>query len=305
MTNQAAVKHTHDAMTKEEIAGAETPNQPQPAVAPGSSKRPNAFTELMSQTKKPKPPTIPAADGPGLVEKATKTVKRWDPRNGLGVYIESPETNPENKVLEYDEDFVVITDKYPKASVHLLLIPRKPKYYDQHPLHALSTDAAFLAEVEKRVIRLKDLAAYELRRQYGDVSTTDKPYNQALEETMCSRNPPPVEEQASLLPPGRDWSKDIVVGVHTHPSMNHLHIHIFSRDMHSDWMKHKKHYLSFNSSFLVRLDEFPLEEGSERFAPGDWPSWDMKCWRCSKNFKNKFPALKQHLNEEFEDWKRE
>lgn len=74
-----------------------------------------AVTELMSQTKKPKPPTIPAADGPGLVEKATKTVKRWDPRNGLGVYIESPETNPENKVLEYDEDFVVITDKYPKA----------------------------------------------------------------------------------------------------------------------------------------------------------------------------------------------
>jgi aprataxin len=33
----------------------------------------------------------------------------------LGVYIESPETNPENKVLEYDDDFVVITDKYPKA----------------------------------------------------------------------------------------------------------------------------------------------------------------------------------------------
>lgn len=117
--------------------------------------------------------------------------------------------------------------------------------------------------------------------------------------------PPPPEERAALLPPGRDWSKDIVVGVHTHPSMNHLHIHIFSRDMHSDWMKHKKHYLSFNSSFLVQLDEFPLEEDSKRFSPGDWPSWDMKCWRCGKNFKNKFAALKQHLNEEFDEWKRE
>jgi aprataxin len=69
----------------------------------------------MLQSKKPKPPTIPAADGSGATEKATKTARRWDPRDGLGVYIESPDKNPENKVLEYDDDFVVITDKYPKA----------------------------------------------------------------------------------------------------------------------------------------------------------------------------------------------
>ena len=69
----------------------------------------------MSQAKKPRPPTIPAADGPGIIEKATKAAKRWDPRNGLGVYIERPETNPEKKVLKYDDDFVVIADKFPKA----------------------------------------------------------------------------------------------------------------------------------------------------------------------------------------------
>jgi aprataxin len=189
--------------------------------------------------------------------------------------------------------------------VHLLLIPRKPVYYDQHPLHVLSADPAFLTEVRERVDRLKDLAVYELRRQYGDISASDKPYNEAFEAMMSSPNPPPPEERAALLPPGRDWSKDIVTGVHTHPSMNYLHIHIFSRDMHSDWMRHKKHYLSFNSSFLVRLDEFPLEEGSERFHPGDWPSWDMKCWRCGRNFKNRFAELKRHLDEEFEEWKRE
>jgi aprataxin len=69
----------------------------------------------MSHSKKPKPPTISNADGLNTTEKTRKVAKRFDRRDGLGVYIESPETNPENKVLEYDDDFVVITDKYPKA----------------------------------------------------------------------------------------------------------------------------------------------------------------------------------------------
>jgi aprataxin len=183
-------------------------------------------------------------------------------------------------------------------------MPRDPKYYNEHPLHILSKDSAFLAEVRTRVDRLKTLAACELRRQFGHLSASDAPYQAALETLMSSPSPPTAEQEAAL-PPGRDWQADIVAGVHTHPSMNHLHIHIFSKDMHSPCMKHKKHYSSFNSSFLVRMDEFPLDEGSERFHPGNWPSWDMKCWRCEKNFRNKFAKLKEHLNEEFETWKKE
>ena len=87
--------------------------------------------------------------------------------------------------------------------------------------------------------------------------------------------------------------------------MNHMHVHILSEDMHSPCLKHKKHYLSFNSSFFVDVDDFPLEEGSPRFHPGDWPSWDMKCWRCGENYQNKFAKLKGHLEEEFEAWKKE
>lgn len=87
--------------------------------------------------------------------------------------------------------------------------------------------------------------------------------------------------------------------------MNHLHIHVLSRDMHSPWLRKKNHYLSFSTSFLVGLDEFPLEESSPRFHPGGWPSWDMKCWRCERNFRNKFRALQEHLDEEFEEWKKE
>jgi aprataxin len=275
----------------------------------------------MSSAKKPKP-TAEDVEPTSTIEKAKNVVKGWDPRNGLGVYLDKPETNPEGRVVEYDDDFVVIRDKFPKAryatvedrmsiaayllslSVHLLLMPRARKYYDQHPLHVLSQDTAFLAEVRKRVVRLEHLAAAELRRQHGDMSATDAPYQTAFEDLMSSPSPPTPEQEAAL-PPGRDWSRDVVSGVHTHPSMNHLHIHVFSRDMHSPCMKHKKHYLSFNTSFLVQMNEFPLEEGSERFAPGNWPSWDMKCWRCGKNFANKFAKLKEHLEEEFEAWKKE
>ena len=191
-------------------------------------------------------------------------------------------------------------------SVHLLLLPRDPAIYYQHPLTLLSTNPALLSNLRTRVERLKHLAARELRRQYGTQSATDAPYQTALENLMSSTDePPPPEERDALLPPGRDWLKDIIAGVHTHPSMNHLHIHILSREHNSPWMKHKKHYLSFTTSFLVPLEDLPLEEGSARFHPGDWPNWDMKCWRCGANFGNKMAALTRHLQEEIEEWKKE
>lgn len=122
---------------------------------------------------------------------------------------------------------------------------------------------------------------------------------------MSSSIDPPTSEQIAALPPGRDWSEDIVAGVHAHPSMNHLHVHVFSRDMYSERLKHKKHYLSFNSGFLVKLEEFPLEKEGERFGMRDWSSRDMMCWRCGQNFKNKFASLKKHLEEEYLVWRKE
>lgn len=191
-------------------------------------------------------------------------------------------------------------------SVHLLLIPRNPAYYKEHPLHLLSTDTDFRHKITQRVTHLKQLAASELRRQFGHLSTSDMPYQAALEDLMTSPTPPPpLADRDTHLPPGRDWLSDIVAGVHTHPSMTHMHIHVFSRDMHSPWLKHKKHYLSFNSPFLVQMSDFPLELASARFHPGNWPNWDMTCWRCGRNFKNGFKALKAHLEEEFEAWKKE
>ncbi|KAF3037272.1 aprataxin-like protein [Didymella heteroderae] len=293
--SRSRAEQHQDPIVAEEIEGT---SEPQASATSATSKRTNAFTELMS-AKKPKQTPEPAAV-------SAKAVRRgFDARDGLGLYIEHPEKNPEGLVVEYDDDFVVINDKFPKASVHLLLIPRKPEYYAQHPLSLLSSNSAFLAEVKTRVDRLRHLAASELRRKYGRDSASDQPYQTALSSLMEQSDSPPPSERDALLPPGRDWLSSIKAGVHTHPSMNHMHIHILSREMHSPCLKHKKHYLSFNSSFFVGVDEFPLQEGSERFHPGDWPSWDMKCWRCGETYQNKFAKLKAHLGDEFEAWKRE
>ncbi|KAF2466195.1 HIT-like protein [Lindgomyces ingoldianus] len=289
----------HVVITAEEITGAGGPHSDLESPGPLAQKRPNAFTELMA-SKKTKQYTSPPSKG-----MASKVYNIFRDRSGLGAYLESPESLPPNRVVEYDDEFVVINDLYPKASVHLLLLPRSPALSSQHPLHALSSNPTFLASVRSRVEKLKITVANELRRQYGKYSASDAPYQLALEDMMSSPNPPSPDQRAAVLPQGRDWSRSVIAGVHTHPSMSHLHIHVISVDMHSPCLKHKKHYLSFNSTFFVSLDDFPLEEDSLRFHPGDWPSWEMKCWRCGRNFGNKFKALKHHLEGEFDAWKKE
>lgn len=106
------------------------------------------------------------------------------------------------------------------------------------------------------------------------------------------------------LPKGRDWSKEVKVGVHAHPSMNHLHIHVLSVDRFSECMKHRKHYNSFATDFFVPLEDFPLAEDDVR-RKQEYLNQDLKCWRCGKNFGNKFARLKEHLAEEFEEWRKE
>ncbi|KAF2438614.1 HIT-like protein [Karstenula rhodostoma CBS 690.94] len=293
-----------EAITGEEIIGDAVPQVSAGSGTPTAHQSRNAFAELMSKSK-PSAKAVTGNTNKGKPwSRTSSSPKNFDGRDGLGIYIQHPERNPEGRVIDYDDEFVVIQDKFPKASVHLLLLPRDPSLTLEHPLVTLSNNPAFLAKLKPRVERLKLLAARELRRKYGLSSAADAPYQRALEDLMSGPDPPLPAERDSLLPQGRDWSREIISGVHTHPSMNHLHIHVLSRDMHSPWLKKKNHYLSFNSSFLVGLDEFPLEEGSPRFHPGDWPSWDMKCWRCEKNFGNKFKPLQEHLDDEFDEWKK-
>jgi aprataxin len=178
-------------------------------------------------------------------------------------------------------------------------MPRNPDIYNVHPLFALR-DASFLASARTELVQAKEIAVSELRRLHGCVSTLER----ARQEAMASADPPLPED----LPPGRDWFSELRVGVHANPSMNHLHIHLLSKDMHSDSLKHRQHYQSFNTEFLCTIDEMPLDEieadwrmkeGSEMLS-----GRDSVCWRCGKDFGHSWKKLKAHLAEEFETWRR-
>ncbi|PWY72244.1 histidine triad nucleotide binding protein [Aspergillus sclerotioniger CBS 115572] len=217
------------------------------------------------------------------------------PRDALGAYIAKPESFPSNVVVYYDDDFVVIHDMFPKATLHLLLLPRDPQKTRLHPVEAFQ-DAEFLEKVRKETKKLRTLAAGELRRIHGKHSAQDKARQEALNVE------PPLDE----LPPGRDWEQEIMCGIHAHPSMNHLHVHVISVDRYSDRVKHRKHYNSFSTPFFINIDDFPLAHDDVRRQPDQegYLRRDFVCWRCGKGFGNKFAELKLHLEAEFNEWRR-
>jgi len=217
-------------------------------------------------------------------------------RDGLGAYSLEPTAFGPERVIYHNDNFVFINDLYPKSTVHCLVLPRDFSMNVLHPFDAFE-DADFLAATQREVAKARTIVAEELRRRYGRFSAAERPRREAMEG----------DEVPDQLPPGRDWEKEVVTGIHAHPSMNHVHVHVMSRDMVGDCMTHRKHYESFNTPFLVDVDQFPLAKDDPRRHPGraGFLNQDLKCWRCGQNFGSKFKRLKEHLSEEFEDWKRQ
>ena len=222
-------------------------------------------------------------------------------RSGLSVYTSNPETFPKSIVVRHTADFVVINDLYPKSSIHLLVLPRNQQKTLLHPFAAFDgSDTDFLESVKAECRVAKQLAASELRRRFGKQSLLDR----AREDALSSQIEP---DSDSELPTGRDWAASIMVGVHAVPSMSNLHIHVISVDRFSERLKHRKHYNSFATSFFVPLSDLPLAADDPRRQPGreGYLKMDFKCWRCGREFGSRFAQLKLHLEEEFEEWKRE
>jgi aprataxin len=238
-------------------------------------------TELMRHR-----PAGEAADKP-----TQKTI--FQGRDGLAAYTIDPESFPPTRVVYHNDKFVVINDLYPKATVHLLILPRDPRKNVLRPQDAFD-DPQFLADCREEEKKVRKIVASELRRRFGKFSASDRPRIEAFE----------ADELPETLPAGRDWTQGVMSGIHANPSMSHLHIHVLSKDMVSDPMKRRNHYLSFTTDFLVGLEHFPLAKDDYRRAYHHFPE-DMLCWRCGQNFGNKMTELKKHLNMEKQSWIRE
>ncbi|EXJ84119.1 hypothetical protein A1O3_04786 [Capronia epimyces CBS 606.96] len=254
-----------------------------------SNKR-NAFSELMSpKSKQTKPPS----SRPGIGKLSNPT----DFRSGLLPYILEPTSFPSNIVIQHTERTVLVQDAFPKATVHLLLLPRDSSKWNLNPRDAFD-DHKFVDMVRSEAAAAVRLAASELSRVIS-------PYSESCRARIAAME---GDDPPDVLPAGRDFTKEFKVGIHAHPSMSHLHVHIISRDMHSARLKHQKHYNSFNTDFFIPLEDFPLAKDDIRrntsYQNANLKK-DYKCWRCGKVFGNKFKQLKEHLDAEFEAWKRE
>lgn len=245
-------------------------------------------TELMAPKPQSVKPTAPVTQ---------RGHRKNGVRDGLGAYIDDPASFPPSRVIYHNNAFVAVHDLFPKASIHALLLPRSSEHNLLHPFEAFE-DPDFLALVQKETLKLKSLVAKELQRTFGRESNAD-----ARREAVLNGE---EEVGDDVLPPGRGWGAEVITGVHAVPSMNHLHVHVLSRDMHSPCLKHRKHYNSFNTPFLIDVADFPLARDDPRRHPGreEYLKRDFVCWRCGKAFKNHFQQLKEHLDVEFETWKK-
>ena len=261
-----------------------------------SSKKKGSHTSASSSASPPR-------ESPVLTQaKATSAFKS---RDGLGAYLQLPASSSSPQVLYSTSTFVAIHDLYPKSSVHLLLLPRTPISL-KHPIEAFESDPALLAECKAEATKARVLVAAELKRRFSRGSVQDQARYNAMQQLDPLAEP--TDGRDGVLPRGRDWERDVLIGVHAGPSMNHLHVHVLSRERHSPCLRHRKHYNSFSTPFFIDLDEFPLAPDDPRRQPnrGGFLQNDLKCWRCERNFGNRFTALKTHLDEvEFDEWKRE
>lgn len=246
----------------------------------------------------------PKPKAPKTAPSSSRSKSRFDGRGGLAEYLTNPSSFPPSRVIYHNEAFVAINDLFPKATVHTLLLPRDMSRSVQHPFDALE-DEAFREQCMKEVEVLKGLVATELQRLLGKDSRSEKRRQDVLDGVAEVQEGEEVDDMG--LPRGRDWGKDIIAGVHAVPSMHNLHIHVLSRDMHSPRVKHRKHYNSFTTDFLVPLEAFPLPAGDGRRRTGEegYLKRGFECWRCGRKFGNRFTELKAHLEVEFEEWRRE
>jgi len=98
-----------------------------------------------------------------------------------------------------------------------------------------------------------------------------------------------------------DYTSYIMNGVHAEPSMNHLHVHIFSVDRTGEYMKLRKHYNSFTTNFLIPVRDLPFSRDDPRKQLTHGKACireDLKCWKCKRNFKASMIGLKEHLKAE-------
>ena len=202
-----------------------------------------AKSAAKSSVAKPNPPAAPWARG--LVDIAA------DPGGKEGV-------------AWFDETLVVLTDKYPKARTHYLVLAR---------------DTSLAA------------GPSALRAQHAE-----------LVEGMATVGRRIAAEKAAKVNGGETIA--LRAGFHAKPSMPTLHMHLVSSDLRGSGMKTRRHWNTFATDFFKEADDVVAAlrargrvDWDEEEEEAGVAMAKLRCHRCGDGPFAQMPKLFAHLDE--------
>jgi len=173
-------------------------------------------------------------------------------------------------VLFFDDEIVVMRDKYPKASTHLLVLAR-----DQTLAAGPTALTKAHAPLLTRMLAAGRKAAAEeaARARPGGIDTTTR----------------------MNTPPGSDVFK---LGFHAKPSMPCLHLHVISQDLRGVGMKTRRHWSSFATGFFkLAREDMPLPVGWDpEEEEREMKMARLSCHKCGDGPFATFPKLTEHVS---------
>ncbi|KAF5358183.1 hypothetical protein D9756_001624 [Leucocoprinus leucothites] len=230
--------------------------------------------------------------------------------------LRKPTELPPSVLFSFSEKNMTIFDAYPKSIFHFLVLPRvlspeptsllKPSDKDTCPQSSVQ-------EPETPPPSVTDLSS--LRALLNSKSISKDRAKQVIlslkEDALGVKAEIEKEMQKRY---GFIW--DVWIGFHGVPSMEHMHLHVLSADLHSERMKNKKHYNSFHPKhgFFLHVDEVlawfeakpSYYQNIAKLSPNKYEPLlkePLVCFHCDVEKKN-MPTLKAHLQEEWEKLKK-
>ncbi|CAG8494751.1 3734_t:CDS:2 [Diversispora eburnea] len=185
---------------------------------------------------------------------------RWSEE--LIQYCEHPETFSANEVYHFDNEFVIITDKYPKAKKHFLVMPRKR-----------------IDGIEN--LKKRDLGMMKKLKEKG----------QWVIESMKGENPKLKFRMGfHALPSMKQFHMHVISQDFISPALkNKKHWNSFTTPFFKDYeeienMLKEKEEIKFDKIYYETLLKKPLN-----------------CHLCNKKDIKNIPTLKRHLEDHWDD----
>ncbi|CUG89344.1 scavenger mRNA-decappiing enzyme, putative [Bodo saltans] len=182
------------------------------------------------------------------------------------------------QLLAISSQTILVNDAYPKATVHMLVLPRDTKVQSLNDLNSNHVDLLL------------------------DMKKTANDYI-----SWSGSNGSPSSLASSSPSTSSVWTtRPFAMGFHAIPSLPMLHMHVMTLDLHrSPRVKKRAHYNSFATRFFLPVDEVIEDVKRNGFvtinqdveALHQYEGQPYVCLWCGSNAFSLLPALKEHIKE--------